>query len=105
MKFNRLILATLATAVSLSAFAPTSAGAVTLRKCPDGTVVADSESCPKGKTPHGPKTGPMQFGATTLAAPSGANTHGNPAPKPDDSTEKWRDYINGNKKPPIRPKG
>lgn len=104
MTYNRLILATLAAAVSLAAFAPTSAGAVTMRKCPDGTMVADSERCPKGKILHGPKAGQMQLGAASLAAPGGQGASAGQAPKPDDSTKKWRDYINGNKKPPVRPK-
>jgi len=67
-----------------------SAGAVTLRTCPDGTKVADSEQCPKGKK---------------LGTSGGQQQAQKPGkPKTDASAKKWRDYINGNPKPPIQPK-
>lgn len=56
-----------------------------------------------GKTCTDPRKGPKD----KITAPQKPQTphQGQQAPKPEDSTEKWRDYINGNKKPPVRPKG
>jgi hypothetical protein len=65
-----------------------SAEAVKPRRCPDGTVVTCTERCP---CPGGFKT-------------KGGKPKHAQAPKPTDSSAKWRTYINGGIKAPVRPK-
>jgi len=73
MSINIKALSGLVLALGLSAIMVTSASAVKPRTCPDGTVVADSERCPKTKKP-GPKAklpGPKPL----VERPSGRHRH------------------------------
>ncbi len=79
------------------------ANAITWHTCPDGTKVTDSQAwkCKfKKKTRKGPVFSTQALGLTGTTGQQQGQ-----APKPKDSTKKWRDYIfEGAKPPPPRPK-
>lgn len=77
-----------AVAATTLTFATGSAEAVAPRKCPDGTVVSCTERCP----------------CPGSLKPKGGKPKHAQAPKPTDSSAKWRAYINGGIKAPVRPK-
>lgn len=97
---QRLVLAFVFTSASLLATAVLPAQATTMRTCPDGTRVPDSQPCP-GKTGRPIKGKPQIPPFVSLPDVFVAEQ----APKPSEPAKKHRTFINGNPKPPpIQPK-
>lgn len=102
MTSTKLRIAMLTIAATTGIVLAGSAGATTFRTCPNGTVVTDSQRCPtkKIKSPI-----PVNHAQEALGLKGGNAPQQSQAPKPTDSSKKWRDYIfEGVKAPKPRPK-